>query len=39
MSSIFHCCFSCLICIIGKNRLKEKFQRKPGIYVKLLLAM
>ena len=29
----------CLICIIGKNLLKEKFHRKTGIYVKLLLAM
>ena len=29
----------CLICIIGINRLKENFTEKPGIYVKLLLAM
>jgi hypothetical protein len=29
----------CLICIIGIYRLKEKFHRKTGIYVKLLLAM
>ena len=29
----------CLICIIGIYRLKEKFHRKTGIYVKLVLAM
>ena len=28
-----------IICIIGIYRLKEKFHRKTGIYVKLFLAM
>jgi hypothetical protein len=28
-----------LLLIIGKNPLKEKFHRKTGIYVELLLAM
>jgi hypothetical protein len=29
----------CLICIIGINRLKEKFHRNPRKYVKLFHAM
>jgi hypothetical protein len=36
ISSIVHCCFStsiCLICIIGINRLKEKFHTKKTDYM------
>jgi hypothetical protein len=29
----------CQVCIIGIIRLKEKFHKKLGIYVKLLISM